>query len=400
MKKIFRLILCLVVVACLVTPSMAAEAEIIFTADSVFEAGGTVTVDQDLTAESVYYYCSEDLVMAMLEGNVQYYWMRNDSYYADGISLTLTEEDKGCQFYCVAALYGDADRTQQIGSLRSKTFSVPDTGNPALIPEITTKLISNGVVGEQYYQKLECTDPDVTYSLFRSSLPDGLTLTQHGEIEGIPTKAGFWYVVIMATPEFGAEYATTMEYELYIYEPGPQYSMEIMRLPQKITYTAGEKLDMKGLWVRIYTPEGYLDSYDGKYLTYSQKALVTLGEQKIKLAYEDAMEIFIVTVEPAPTEAPTEAPSEATEPPTEEPTEPVEETMSPEAPTQDTETEPTTAQNSTITTGQVTENKKPTQKAPDNGGNNTLVVILIVVIGIMGAGVGVLSVLLLKKKSR
>lgn len=152
----------------------------------------------------------------------------------------------------------------------------------------------------------------MTYSLFRSSLPDGLTLTQHGEIEGTPTKAGFWYVVVMATPEAGADYANTAEYEITI-EEGQQYSMEIMEVPNKVTYTAGEKLDMTGLWVRIYTPDGFIDSRNGKYLTYSTKALTTVGEQKIKLTYEDAVEFFIVTVN--------EAPPEETEPTETEPTE-------------------------------------------------------------------------------
>lgn len=44
----------------------------------------------------------------------------------------------------------------------------------------------------------------------------GLTLTQHGEIEGTPTKAGFWHVVIMVTPEAGEDYANTKEFEITI----------------------------------------------------------------------------------------------------------------------------------------------------------------------------------------
>ena len=72
--------------------------------------------------------------------------------------------------------------------------------------------------------------------------------------------------------------------------------LEIMRVPNKVVYEAGEKLDMKGLWVRIYTPDGYVDSYDGKNLEYSKKELTTLGEQKIKVSYNGGFEIFIVTV--------------------------------------------------------------------------------------------------------
>ncbi len=76
----------------------------------------------------------------------------------------------------------------------------------------------------------------------------------------------------------------------------PIPELELMREPKKVVYEAGEKLDMKGLWVRIYTPDGYIDSYDGKNLEYSKKELVTLGEQKIKVSYNGGFTVFIVTV--------------------------------------------------------------------------------------------------------
>ena len=91
-----------------------------------------------------------------------------------------------------------------------------------------------------------------------------------------------------------------------------------MHVPNKITYVSGEKLDMTGLRVRIYTPDGFIDSRDGDKLTYSQEALVTVGEQKIKLTYQDAVVFFIVTVE--------EAPNEPTAEPTKDTTADIEET--------------------------------------------------------------------------
>ena len=66
----------------------------------------------------------------------------------------------------------------------------------------------------------------MSYSLFRSSLPDGLYLTQHGEIEGTPTNEGMWYVDIMDTPEAGEDYANTAEFEFYVVEDGPDYTIE------------------------------------------------------------------------------------------------------------------------------------------------------------------------------
>ena len=297
MKKCLSLMLCLVMLASLIVPARASDGpRIIFTEESYYAPGFTVEVDEGATLLSCYNYGTSDIYNAYLEGRVQYYWMRNDSYYADGPSITIREEDRGCSFYCLAAIYGDEDHIQQIGTLYSDSFFVPNDLVEPEIPEITTEYLPHAVVGQEYYFQLECTDPDVHYSLFRSSLPDGMYLTQHGEIEGTPTEAGMWYVVIMATPEAGEDYATTAEFEFYVDEEGTGYSMEIMRLPSKLTYYLGETFDMTGAWVRIWTPEGYLDSYDGEYLDYYTGPLENLGERRIKLRYMDAMEIIYIDV--------------------------------------------------------------------------------------------------------
>lgn len=298
MKKLICAMICLIMLVSLAMPVLAAEDVFVFTDDSKFEYGGTANVDvmktlaniMDLGKDAAEYN-------AALEGNVEFIWYRDGLSWGYDASFTFTQPG---EYYCKVVLYEDAELSQRCGTYTSRTFTIS-----APIPEITTKSIPDGEVGFSYYCKLECTDPDVVYSLYRSSLPDGLYLTQHGEIEGIPTKAGFWYVVVMATPEAGEDYAAFAEYEITITD-GPMYTLEIMKLPDKLVYTAGEKLDMKGLWVRIYTPDGFIDSRDGERLTYSDKQLVTLGEQKIKLAYEDAMEVIYVTV--------VEAPADTTEP--------------------------------------------------------------------------------------
>jgi len=296
MKRIISFLLCVMLLASLTVPVSAAEPEIIFTADSGFTPGRTVTVDKSETLLSCYNNGTSDIYNAYLEGRVQYYWMRNDSYYADGPSITIREENRCCSFYCMAVLYADEDHIQQIGTIYSDSFFVPNDLVEPEIPEIITDYLPNAVVGQEYYFQLECTDPDVHYSLFRSSLPDGMYLTQHGEIEGTPTKAGMWYVVIMATPEAGEDYATTAEFEFYVVEDGSDYTLEIMRLPNKLTYYLGESFDMTGAWVRIWTPEGYLDSFDGEYLDYYTGPLENLGERRIKIRYMDAMEIIYIDV--------------------------------------------------------------------------------------------------------
>ncbi len=308
MKRVFGILMCLVFLLSLAVPVSAAEPEIFFTDASYYEPGFTMEVDKGETLMSCYNNGTSDIYNAYLEGFVQYYWMRNDSYYADGPSITIRESDRACEFYCVAALYADAEHTQQIGTIYSARFTVPNIIDEPTLPEITTTQLPNAVVGEPYSFKLECTDDDMVYELFRSSLPDGLYLTQHGEIEGTPTKAGFWYVVIMATPATGEEYAATAEFEFYVVEDGPDYTIDILELPKKLTYYKGEKVDMTGMKVRIWTPDGYIDSKDGKYLEYYKGTLDNLGERKIFIKYGDAQEpIFVTVIEaPKPTEpAPT-----------------------------------------------------------------------------------------------
>jgi hypothetical protein len=109
-----------------------------------------------------------------------------------------------------------------------------------------------------------------------------------------------------------------------------------------VEYFAGEKLDMTGLKVLIHENGKTVESLNGDKLTYSDKALVTLGEQKIKLTYKDAVEFFIVTVKVVPTE-PTTEPIEVTEPTVEtEPAQTEPTTQATELPTQ-TPTEPVQA---------------------------------------------------------
>ena len=81
-------------------------------------------------------------------------------------------------------------------------------------------------------------------------------------------------------------------------EPEPAYRIEIQQEPDKLVYTSGECLDLTGLKVRVYTPDGYFDSLNGDKLEITKNPLVTVGYQKV--AYEDAFEVFIVEVKEAP----------------------------------------------------------------------------------------------------
>jgi hypothetical protein len=394
MKRFVYFLICLMFVATLATPVMAEEMKIHFTADSRFEAGSYVTVDVQKTLQSVMMDpgCMAEEYNACLERNVDFVWFRDGELFAEGESFYFTSAHAGSTFFCRMVMYNDADLTQECGYLDSASFTIP--GNNPQLPEITTESLPDGTVGESYYLRLECTDPDVTFSLFRSSLPEGLYLTQHGEIEGVPTESGFFYVVIMVTNEFGEE--NTAEFEFNIVE-GQQYSLEIMELPDKLVYTSGEKLDLTGMWVRIYTPDGYIDSRNGEKLEYSKNALVTLGEQKIKIAYMDAMDVFYVTVVAVPETKPTDPPTEPVTEPVTEPTAPdqvpVETTVPVITEPSEETTKPTAedlplASDDILTVGAVEEEPKPDQ--------TVLIVSIVSAAAVAVSGISAFTVLKLK----
>lgn len=217
MKRLWLILACVLLVAVLATPAMAADMEIIFTADSVFDVGGTVSVDKGLTMDNITDNGPSECYNAYLEGNVQYFWYRDgvwDESLGNDLRITLTESHRGSILYCQAALYGDMDRTMQVGTVKSADFTV------GKLPEITTTSIPNGTVNKEYYCKLECTDSDVTFELLQSSLPAGLTLTQHGEIEGTPTEAGFFHINVIVTDAYGTE--NTASFEFTIAEAAPK----------------------------------------------------------------------------------------------------------------------------------------------------------------------------------
>ena len=86
------------------------------------------------------------------------------------------------------------------------------------------------------------------------------------------------------------------------FEESPKaVSLEILSVPNKTVYISGEKLDLTGLRVRVWTPEGYFDSINGEGLEITKNSLVTVGEQKILVKYEDVSDVFLVMVKAAST---------------------------------------------------------------------------------------------------
>ena len=87
-------------------------------------------------------------------------------------------------------------------------------GASAAEPQITTKSLPDATVGKAYDLQLQCTDGDAIFSIYYnpggSNQFDqtGLTLTQHGLLEGSPLKAGSYTFSICAAGEGGEDYAS------------------------------------------------------------------------------------------------------------------------------------------------------------------------------------------------
>ena len=191
MRKILCLCLLLAVLASSALCVSAADSKVAFTSGSSFAVGGTVTVDMTKTAQNVMNSPSvtSDMYNAAMEKNMDVMWRCSNGPDKTGATITWTAADAGKEYVCRVSFYSDSERKEFVDYIDGAPFVVSG-GVTATIPTIATQPLMPGKVGQAYYQKLTCSDPDVKWSLFRSSLPEGMYLTQHGEIEGKPTKAG------------------------------------------------------------------------------------------------------------------------------------------------------------------------------------------------------------------
>ena len=106
-----------------------------------------------------------------------------------------------------------------------------------------------------------------------------------------------WYLCQVWVEENGETSAPTGSRAIRVEFAAP--TMEIVSVPKKTVYTAGETLDLRGMHVRLHVGTGYLDSYDGKDLTVTKDPLLTPGEQKIAVQWKGAFDVFFVTVKEA-----------------------------------------------------------------------------------------------------
>lgn len=106
----------------------------------------------------------------------------------------------------------------------TKTNSISVTINNATQADpitITTNTIPGGTVGTAYNATLVATGgtPPYSWSISAGALPSGMTLTNAGKIQGVPTAGGAFNITIKATGSAGQ--STTRQYGLNIATLGP-----------------------------------------------------------------------------------------------------------------------------------------------------------------------------------
>ena len=207
MRRFVSILICLLLLLGLAIPAFAAGVTVTFTDDSLPEVGGTLTVDTNALMNNGS--ITSDMYNAFLEGNVIYSWYKNGTLTqegtgADALSYQLSLSDQGCTFYVKVSFYEDSSfqESKKCGEALSKEVTIVGP-----IPEITTKSLPDATVGKDYYVRFECSDPDAVFSEFMGSQLSefGLYLTQHGEIEGTPTKVGNCHINVLVVSEGGGE---------------------------------------------------------------------------------------------------------------------------------------------------------------------------------------------------
>ena len=305
MKKIICTIMLLAILMTSVICVQAAGSQVAFTGE--FKVGGTVCVDMTKTAQNVMNSPSvtSDMYNAALEGNMTVLWKCANGLDKYGQSITWTADDVGKEYFCRINFYSDKECSNFVGYTDGDPVTITALQKPTILT--TEKYLPEAVADQNYSLKLKCSDPNAVFEVYIH--PDyanewdstGLSLTPGGELKGKPQYYGRFVFSIRAYNAAGEDIKT---YILDVVE-GAKTVVEVLKVPNKLDYYSGEKLDLTGLKVRVTKPDGTsFESKNGEKLTISTSPLVTLGEQKIKVAYGDAFDIFIVTVQEKPTENP------------------------------------------------------------------------------------------------
>lgn len=205
MKKLISALLLVTLLIGLAVPAMATNMEILFTPGSSAETGSFLEID--FNAMMMDGRVTADIYNSILEGNYEIYWFRDASFYSTQPRVNFSAEDKGITYSVEIRFYGDAACTVLWETLYSPDFTITSNEPPMVL---YTTQVSDGAVGMYYSFQFEASDPDATFSLFRSSAPDGLMFEPDGTLSGVPTKAGT-YVMNVVAKGVGGEASYTYE---------------------------------------------------------------------------------------------------------------------------------------------------------------------------------------------
>ena len=219
MRKIISIcLLLMLLLSCAVCVYADGQMDVIFTSNSSFSVGGKATVDLTKTAQTVMDdgAITSDMYNAALEENMSVSWICSNGTDKKGTSVTWTTEDAGKEYTCRVGFYADKELTEFVGFVDSQPFTVSggSGSDTPKNPNITTKTLPEATVGQSYYVKLDCTDPDASFGEWYNPgkandlSKTGLVLTQHGELEGTPSKVGSYTFTIYAAGEGGEGYMT------------------------------------------------------------------------------------------------------------------------------------------------------------------------------------------------
>ena len=193
MKKLFSMLLVALLLVSLAVPAMAADMEILFTADSSAKVGGHLEID--FNAMLMDGRVTSDIYNAILEKNYEIYWYRDGAFYSTQPKVIFGDSDANVSFSVEVRFYGDKACTVLWATLYSKDFKVESSAPPIYL---RTTTVNDGAVGMYYSFKFEANDPGAEFSLFRSDAPDGLTFAKDGTLSGVPTKAGTYTLTVVA----------------------------------------------------------------------------------------------------------------------------------------------------------------------------------------------------------
>ncbi len=153
----------------------------------------SATASDGSSLNYLWYSCSSgniENIIAVNRGTEDQDTLRVDTSYV------------GTQYYtCYVSTSSYGEYSDMI---RVTVLEKPIQNDP---PEITTKNLPDATVGENYYVKLNCTNADAVFGIYYNPgkandfEKTGLILTQHGEIEGVPTKAGTYGFTVTVVDE-------------------------------------------------------------------------------------------------------------------------------------------------------------------------------------------------------